>query len=71
MGCEKEALALFMKIDSRRKQSKQETEMAIVETPKFKGMHEIKGLFFNLKFKESGSACRNRGNRQSKIIHEC
>lgn len=54
LGCEKEALALFMKIDSGRKPSKTGAEKAIATTPKFKGMHEVKGLVINMKFNESG-----------------
>lgn len=57
----KEALALFMKIDNRRKQNKPVDEKVITATPKFKGIHEVKGLVFDMKFKEGGSRCRSRG----------
>lgn len=64
-GCEKEALALFMKIDSCRQAKRQAAEPLIMATPKKKGTQELKGLMFDMKFKSTGG--RNRGKEVSMV----
>lgn len=58
-GCEKDALALFMKIDICRQFKRQEENTIPMETPKRKGNNELKSLVIDMKFKSIGA--RNRG----------
>ncbi|XP_019247268.1 PREDICTED: uncharacterized protein LOC109226839 [Nicotiana attenuata] len=63
-GCEKEALALFIKIDSQRKIHRAEPITTTPSTPRWKGTQELKGLVnFDVKFKSLGD--KSRGKFQS------
>ncbi|KAF3645972.1 hypothetical protein FXO38_19383 [Capsicum annuum] len=53
-GSRKEALALFKKIDCRRKLNFKESETRVTETPKIKGLQELKGLAIDMKFQAMG-----------------
>lgn len=58
-GCEREAMELFMKIDSRRQSSRGKTATQSYQTPKRKGVKELKALELGSNFKSNGT--RSRG----------
>lgn len=60
-GCEKEALALFKKIDNRRQAAKAAAEKEKGVSNKIKGIQELKGLMTDLKFQNKGTKNRGRG----------
>lgn len=61
--CEKETLAIFMKIDRCRQNKRQQAEVSNMEIPKRKCNNELKGLISGMKFKSTGA--RNMGKETS------
>lgn len=60
-GCRKEALALLMKIDSRRFNTVKKSTRQEGEPIKVRGMQELRGLAIDMKFESSGPRTREKG----------